>query len=182
MQTMAKASLPCNGAREPMRSFQLRSTLFVGMAFIVLATAGANAQTPPARPASPPTAPTASQIIAIRKAVMDLQGGVAVAMKAAVDNEGEIGTLKDGAKALVRSMKLIPTLFPPGTEQSDGTKAKAEIWSDSSGFAKHAQDASAAAQKVLAAIEAGDHGAFDTDFVAMGHTCGACHREYKQKD
>ena len=122
------------------------------------------------------------QIIAIRKAMMDLQSGSAGAMKAAVDDKVDVKPLAATVKGIISSSKLIPALFPAGTEKGDGTKAKPAIWSNPADFAKSAGNLTEAAEKLLALAEANDKPGFATQFVAMGRTCGACHREYKEKD
>jgi cytochrome c556 len=118
------------------------------------------------------------QIIAARQALMDLQGGVAAAMKAAVDGGQDVKALAAGAKGLVASSSVIPTLFPAGTDQGK-TKAKPEIWSDRAGFEKAAANLHAQAEKLVALADANDKAGFATQFAAVGQACGGCHRPYR---
>lgn len=124
----------------------------------------------------------AEQIVAIRKSVMDLQGGVTAAMKAGVEQKVDVKVFADGAKGLVASAKLIPAMFPVGTETVGGTKAKAAIWSDPADYAKDAKALQTEAEKLVTLAEAGDKDGFATQFAAVGKTCGACHRAYKERD
>lgn len=125
---------------------------------------------------------TPDQFVAVRKSVMDLQQGVVGAMKAAVDAKADVKPLAPGAKGLVASSHVIPALFPAGTEKVGNTKAKPEIWSDPAGFAKAASGLDAEAQKLVAFAEANDKDGFATQFAAVGKACGACHRQFKEKD
>lgn len=124
----------------------------------------------------------AEQIVGIRKSVMDLQGGVTAAMKAGVEQKVDVKAFVDGAKGLVASAKLIPATFPAGTEKAGGTKAKAAIWADPADFAKDAKALETESEKLVALAEAGDKDGFATQFAAVGKTCGACHRAYKERD
>ncbi len=124
----------------------------------------------------------ADQIVAMRKASMDLQGGVTAAMKAGVEQKIDVKPFTDGAKALVSSGKLIPAMFPAGTEKANGTKAKPAIWSDPADFAKDSQALVDAAEKLVTFAEANDKAGFATQFAEVGKTCGACHRAYKERD
>ena len=122
------------------------------------------------------------QIVAMRKSLMDLQQGVLAAMKAGVEAKTDVKQFLPGAKGLVSSSKVIPAMFPAGTEKADDTKAKPGIWSDQADFAKHAQNLTAAAEKLVTLADADDKAGFATQFAAVGKACGACHREYKEKE
>ena len=124
----------------------------------------------------------ADQIVAMRKSSMDLQGGIMAAMKAGIEQKTDVKAFADGAKALVASGKLIPAMFPVGTEKAGDTKAKPAIWSDADDFAKHSQALVDAAQKLAPLAEANDKAGFAAQFAETGKTCGACHRAYKVKD
>ena len=119
------------------------------------------------------------EVIALRQAVMDLQAGNANAMKTAVDSGADVKPLTPAAKGIAASTRLIPLLFPPGTEQGHNTKAKAEVWSDRAGFEKAASNANAQAEKLIQLADANDKAGFATQFQALGNACGACHRPYR---
>lgn len=118
-------------------------------------------------------------IIAGRQAGFDLQNGVAAAMKGVVDGGGEVKPLAAGAKGLIAWGKVIPAMFPDGTQTGHNTKAKAEVWSDRAGFEKAAANFVAAAEKLVPLAEAGDKDGFKTQFAAVGQACGGCHRPYR---
>lgn len=128
------------------------------------------------------TALTPDQIVAVRKAMMNLQQGVLGSMKAAVDEKADVKSLVPGAKGLSISAHVIVSMFPVGTETANGTKAKPEIWSDPAGFAKAQANMVEAAEKLVPLAEANDKAGFATQFAALGRTCGGCHREYKMRD
>jgi cytochrome c556 len=120
-----------------------------------------------------------NDIIAVRQSLMDLQGGVVAAMKAAVEGGDNVKPLTAGAKGLLSSSHVIPTLFPAGTDAGHNTKAKPAIWSDRAGFEKAAADLTAEAQKLVQLADANDKAGFATQFQAVGKACGACHRPYR---
>jgi len=153
----------------------LRRFMVLGAIASIFSVGAVQAQAP-----SGPLPP--EQIIVIRQAVMDLQQGVAGAMKAAVDAKSDVKPLVPGAKGLVSSAKVITSMFPGGTETGHDTKAKPEIWSDWAGFEKAQAAMLAATEKLVPLAEANDTAGFATQFAAVGRTCGGCHREYKMKD
>ena len=121
-------------------------------------------------------------IVAIRKSMMDLQQGVLGAMKAGVEQKGDVKGFTDGAKGLVSSSKVIAAMFPAGTEKANGTKALPAIWSNKADFEAKSKGLGDAAEKLVTLAEANDTAGFATQFTAVGRSCGACHREYKAKD
>ena len=128
-----------------------------------------------------PLAP--DDIVAMRKAMMDLQQGVLGAMKAGVEQKVDVKPFKPGAEGLASSAKVISAMFPPGTEKANGTKALPAIWSDKADFAakgKALQDAAARSSSPWR--DAGDTTGFAAQFAEVGKTCGACHRQYKAKN
>ena len=153
----------------------MRRFVALGAVLSVLAGTQLHAQ-------SAPGALTPDQIIAVRQAVMDLQQGSAAALKNAVDEKADVKALTPTVKGILSSSKLIPTLFPAGTEKGHDTKALPAVWSNPADFAKDASNLTEAAEKLVALADANDKAGFATQFVAMGRTCGACHREYKAKD
>lgn len=124
----------------------------------------------------------ADDIVAMRKSMMDLQQGVLGAMKAGVEQKADVKPFTPGAKALVSSSKVIAAMFPPGTEKANGTKALPAIWSDKADFAAKGKALGDAAGKLATLADADDKAGFATQFAEVGKTCGACHRQYKEKD
>jgi len=120
-------------------------------------------------------------IIASRQALMDLQQGNAATMLAGVKAGEDVKQYVAAAKGLISSAKVIPVLFPKGTESGHNTKAKAEVWSDNAGFVKAADNLAAQAEKLAALADANDKAGFATQFQATGQACGACHRQYRNQ-
>jgi cytochrome c556 len=94
--------------------------------------------------------------IETRQAGFDQMAAIIGAMKAAVDAKESPKPLADSAKALARWGKVIPTLFPPGSDTGHNTHAKPDIWSNRAGFDTAAADFSAAAEKLADAAATGD--------------------------
>jgi cytochrome c556 len=125
-------------------------------------------------------AQTAAQdIIVTRQAGFDLQNGSFAAIRAALAAKVEIKPYADTASGIVSWAKQIPLVFPKGSETGHDTKAKPEIWSDSAGFAKDAEDLATAAQKLTDLIKAGDSAGATDQVKVVGNACGACHRTYR---
>lgn len=123
----------------------------------------------------------ADEIIAARQSGMALTGGIAAAIKAAVAAGEDPKAYVDSAEGLVKWGKAYPGLFPEGTQTGMDTKAKKEIWSDRAGFEKASLAMVTAAGKLGEAAKAGDKPAFAAAFQTLGQSCGACHRNYKEK-
>jgi cytochrome c556 len=146
---------------------KLRYTLIVGAIAGVVTIGLAQAQ-------------TASQdIIVTRQAGFDLQGGAFDAIRAAVAAKADIKPYATAAGGIASWAKQIPLAFPKGSETGHDTKAKPEIWSDSAGFAKDANDLATAADKLEQLAKAGDAAGVADQVKVVGAACGACHRTYR---
>ena len=89
-----------------------------------------------------------------RQSLMKQQGGDLGAIKAYLDDKGDLAKATAAAADLTQTMKKIPDVFPPGTEgpNPEGKWApKPEVWSDSKGFLA-ARDV--AAEKVTVLVTA----------------------------
>ena len=120
-------------------------------------------------------------VIAVRKAGMDLQSSTVGAVNLAVKAGVEVKSFAGAGAATAAWAKQIPTLFPPGTDKGEDTKALPAIWSDSAGFAKAAADLGTASDKLTAAAKADDKEAFAAALKGVGDACGACHKTYRAK-
>jgi cytochrome c556 len=121
-----------------------------------------------------------STLIAIRQAGYDLQGANLGDLKRAVEAKTtEVKPFKPNAEAIVAWSKVIPSLFPKGTDKD--TKALPAVWSDRAGFEKAAANLTAAAETLVKAADANDPAAFATAFKATADACGACHRPFRAK-
>src|ERR1700722_13895046 len=77
------------------------------------------------------------QVIKDRQSLMKEQGGDLGAIKAYLDDKGDLAKATAAATDLPATMKKLPNVFPPGTEgpNPEGKFApKAEVWSDWQGF------------------------------------------------
>jgi cytochrome c556 len=119
--------------------------------------------------------------IAVRQAVMSLQGGDFAYIRAVLAAKGDVKPLEVPAKAIIKSTAVIPTLFPKGTESGGDTRALPEVWSDPAGFQKIAAAATDAATKLATAAKAGDFDEVAADTKLLGEQCGACHKAYRVK-
>jgi cytochrome c556 len=126
-------------------------------------------------------AQTASQdIIVTRQAGFDLQQGAFDAIRAALAAKApDIKPYASAAGGIESWAKQIPLAFPKGSETGHDTKAKPEIWSDSAGFAKDANDLATAAAKLEELAKAGDSAGVADQVKLVGAACGACHRTYR---
>ncbi|HEY1932037.1 MAG TPA: cytochrome c [Acetobacteraceae bacterium] len=117
--------------------------------------------------------------IASRQAGQDLLAGDFSGINAVVKANGSAKTLEKPAAALARWMHQFPTLFPPGSDKGDNTKAKPEIWSDPAGFNKAADDFVAQANKLVMLAKADDAASMPAQVKAVGAACVACHKKFK---
>ena len=121
-----------------------------------------------------------STLVAIRKAGYALQGAnlgsIARAVQAGVT---DVKPFKDNAEAIRDWSKVIPALFPKGTDKD--TKALSAVWSDRAGFEKAATNLSVAAEALVTAADANDPAAFVAAFKATADACKGCHRPYRAK-
>jgi cytochrome c556 len=120
-------------------------------------------------------------VIAMRQNGQDLVGAITSDMKRAVAAKEDVKPHAEGAKAIARWILQLPTLFPPGSEKGQDTKALPAIWSDRTGFEKAAANLSEAAAKLATAAMSDDKAAFADQFEVMTKACSACHRNYKAK-
>jgi cytochrome c556 len=124
-------------------------------------------------------------VIKNRAALMKDQSKNFGAVKAFLDNKGDLAGATAGATALADDVKKIPDVFPPNTAGPDPTgdwAAKPEIWTDWAKFLDIQKTAVAKAEALLAAVKGGDKGAIQTAFADMGkNACGACHTAFREK-
>ncbi|CAH2604234.1 putative Cytochrome c' [Rhodovastum atsumiense] len=144
-------------------------------AFLAIGLAGllggtAVAQTVPLSPAA---------VVATRQAGFKLLGGSMNEMKRAVETSSDVKSFKQSAEGIVAWGRVLPGLFPVGTEAN--SKAKPAVWSDVAGFEKASAALVAAAEGLEKAAASGDSAAFAAALKATGETCGGCHRPFRQR-
>ncbi len=71
--------------------------------------------------------------------------------------------------------------FAPGSEEGM-TRAKPDIWLNTDDFNAKLEDFRREAGALAEVAAGGDRSAIQTQFMATGKTCKACHDEYKAKD
>jgi cytochrome c556 len=91
--------------------------------------------------------------------------------------------IKTAAVDIQKAAAEIGAWFPAGTGPEAGVKtaAKAEIWSDSQGFASAQDNFVTEARRYAQLAEAGDIAALSEATKALGQTCKGCHDKYRVK-
>lgn len=91
--------------------------------------------------------------------------------------------IRSAADTIKQAAADIPNWFPTGSDSSAGVKtaAKAEIWSDATGFAAARDSFVQQAGKFAVLTASGDIAAETDGFKALGKTCGGCHEKYRVK-
>ena len=125
------------------------------------------------------------QVIKDRQSLMKQQGGDLGAIKAYLDDKGDLAKATAAATDLTQTMKKIPDVFPPGTEgpNPEGKWApKAAVWSDGKGFLAARDTAAAKVDALLVAVKGGDKAKIQEAFADVGKNgCGACHGKFREE-
>ena len=98
------------------------------------------------------------------------QGKVSFDAKVALEN----------AEIVANMAKLPWHAFAEGTDTAE-SKAKAEVWKESTKFKEAADKLQAESVKLVAATKTGKEDAFKAAFSATAGTCKSCHDEFKNK-
>jgi cytochrome c556 len=124
-------------------------------------------------------------VIDNRQAVMKSQGKDMTAIKAFIDDKGELAAAQAAGADLVTQVGKIPELFPKGTgmaEYQGKSWAKPVVWTDSDKFTAQAKIAAEKAAALNTALKGGDKAAITAAFGDMGkYGCGACHEPFREK-
>ncbi len=87
-------------------------------------------------------------------------------------------TLPSDVAALVAAARVLPGLFPPGTEMDAGQfGAKQDIWQQPDKFAQHVTSFSRSVEHLAAAVAAGTD--LEKPLIAVRHECLACHQAFR---
>lgn len=126
-------------------------------------------------------ASVSNKTVAARHAQMQMVGYHTGVLGAIAKGEMEYSSeMVDAAATNLRELAKMQraTLWIEGTEQGvvDGSRAKAEIWSDADGFAKGFTDLENAASAMIGAADAAAVGA---GMGAIGGSCKACHEKFR---
>lgn len=131
-------------------------------------------------PASAQTTSPADFIL-IRQDIMRLQLATVGGLKNAIDAKVDVKRLADRADALAGSGKIIPLVFPKGSESGHPTKALASVWAQRADFEKDAGNLVEAAEKLSVLAKADDSDGFAAQWKVTADTCSACHKQYRAK-
>lgn len=95
--------------------------------------------------------------------------------------EPDLAALRASARTVAQAANDLPNWFPAGTGPGNGftTKAKAEIWSDTAGFAAQARQFRTSAHTLA---NSSDLNAFRTNARAVGAVCASCHVAFRERD
>lgn len=119
--------------------------------------------------------------IKYRQGVMKAQAGYMSAMGMVVQGRADFaGNMADHAEGLHRLVKIVPALFPEGSDFGE-TDALDKIWQNRDGFRSKAAEAEKAASGLVAATQSGDPGKIGQAYKAVGQSCKECHEEYRRK-
>jgi cytochrome c556 len=124
---------------------------------------------------------TAAQIVAARQSAYGLSAANFAQLKAQADAGVDVHTLTFPSRQLARWARILPTMFPAGTNLPT-SHALPALWSDRAGFEAKAAAYAAAATALAQAAQTGDRAAFLAQWTAVRATCGACHDAYKSAD
>ncbi len=122
-----------------------------------------------------------NKAVAARHAQMQMIGYHTGVLGAIAKGEMEYDSaMVDAAATNLRELAKLDgtTMWVAGTEQgaTDGSRAKAEIWSDAAGFAQKFTDLENAASAMIGAADAAAVGAA---MGGIGGSCKGCHQDYR---
>lgn len=123
-----------------------------------------------------------AEVVAARQAALMMSGVTMGAIKAGLDSGAEMRSLGFPTGTLAKWAAALPSMFPAGTGPDaigEGTRAKAEIWTDRAGFEAKAADYVAATARLRDAVAAGDAALAQTEWTAVRTSCGSCHDAYR---
>ncbi len=100
------------------------------------------------------------------------------AIKRVVDGNGSAADAAAPAQAIAAQAAKQVAHFVPGSDKGD-TKAKPEIWANMADFTAKMKAAETAAMQLATVAQAGNLDGVKAGFGALGGTCGACHKAYR---
>jgi cytochrome c556 len=132
-------------------------------------------------PATLTTAATPAEVIAQRKALMELQGATAIGMVMAM-KAGDTARLAKLAEPLAGSAKVLPSFFDKGTGPEAGkTAALPAIWEKWDEFKAAAAKLETESTKLADAAKEGNQAAVTAQFKALASACDGCHDNFRAK-
>lgn len=156
----------------------MRTVMIIAAVGLLCAVGAAGAQD-----ASPSVTVPAQDVVAGRRAAMNLSGAAMSGMKATIDAGGSVRSQTFAAGGLLRWGRAIPGMFPAGTGPADlaegVTGAKPEAWSNRADFEANAAAFTAEAQKLSELARADDAAGFAAQWTVVRASCQSCHDSYK---
>jgi len=156
----------------------MRTVMIAGVVGLLCAVGAAGAQD-----AAPSVTMPAQDVVAGRRAAMNLSGAAMSGMKTVIDAGGSVQSQAFAAGGLARWGRAVPGMFPAGTGPADlaegATGAKAEIWSNRADFDAKAAAFAAEARKLGELARADDAAGFAAQWTVVRASCQACHDAYK---
>ena len=126
------------------------------------------------------TAWAQGDVIAERRAGLKRMGEHMQAMKAVVDNRGDVQPLAATVDDMIAWYQTMPGRFPPGSDKGD-TRAQPALWNERANFETINNNMVNQLTALRTAAASGDAAAFAAAYGQTGQTCGTCHRPYRQR-
>ena len=123
---------------------------------------------------------SAPDVVQARRATYFLSTQAVGQIKAGIEEGGDLRRTISGAKMLAGWAKVLPTMFPEGTN-IEGSRALDRVWSDRAGFEALADDYRQAAEDLAQIAASGDRSDTHAAFKKMASTCHACHTQYREE-
>ena len=121
-------------------------------------------------------------LIKYRQSVMLSQRAHMAAATAIIEGKVEYkDQLVDHVKALEATTKMIPSLFPEGSDLGD-TKALESVWKNNAEFLKRARTTQDKAQVLAKAVTSGDTAQYDVLLKDLLDACKSCHKDFRAKE
>ena len=125
----------------------------------------------------------ADKSIDARRALMKSNGkNIRVVVGFMKKGKGTTADVAMSARMIASNMAQFPNHYPKGTAQGSGagnTRAKAEIWTAWSRFARASAKGTELALDLAMAADTGDKAAVGKALGALGKGCGGCHKAFR---
>jgi cytochrome c556 len=122
--------------------------------------------------------PPLQDLGAERRALMRQQLQAVRAIAPVAQDGGDLQSVREQAEALVVTSRRKLELFPPGSDRDDD-RARPEIWTHRAEFDRAGQVMIEVAERLVAAVAAGDRAALQSAFQATRAACSACHERFQ---
>ena len=129
--------------------------------------------------AQEPGSISAEQAVQVRRASMFMSGAIMSSMKAGIDAGASPRSQVFTAGTIARWAGAMPGVFPAGSGEVTGTKARPEIWTNRADFDAKAAALAAAATRLQELAQADDAAGFAAQWTEVRASCQSCHDVYK---